>query len=79
MIGLIDLLDQIKVVWEEDEDRIIGESNRILAEVDRIYNSDNKGKLDPDILVKTKNQLQEDYDKIMEAFPIGLNFHYHNI
>ncbi|NMA85850.1 MAG: thioredoxin domain-containing protein, partial [Tissierellia bacterium] len=63
MIGLIDLLDQIKVVWEEDEDRIIGESNRILAEVDRIYNSDNKGKLDPDILVKAKNQLQEDYDK----------------
>ena len=63
MIGLIDLLNQIKAVWEEDQDRIIGESNRILAEVDRIYNSKNKGKLDQDILLKTKNQLKDIFDK----------------
>ena len=63
MIGLIDLLDQIKEVWKEDSDKIIGESNRILAEVDRIYNSYNKGELDPDILLKTKNELKDIFDK----------------
>ena len=63
MIGLVDLLSQIKEVWQDDSDRIIGESNRILAEVDRIYNSYNKGELDKDILIKTKNELKDTFDK----------------
>ena len=63
MIGLVDLLSQIKEVWQDNSDRIIGESNRILAEVDRIYNSYNKGELDKDILIKTKNELKDTFDK----------------
>ena len=63
MIGLVDLLSQIKEFWQDDSDRIIGESNRILAEVDRIYNSYNKGELDKDILIKTKNELKDTFDK----------------
>lgn len=63
MIGLVDLLNSIKDAWKEDKDRIIGESNRILAEVDRMYNSHDVGKIDENILIDAKNQLKNVYDK----------------
>ena len=63
MIGLIELLTQIKEAWENSQDKIIGESNRILAEVDRIYNPHNEGEIDPDIWLNTKNELKNMFDK----------------
>ena len=74
MIGLVDLLSQIKEVWQDNSDRIIGESNRILAEVDRIYNSYNKGELDKDILIKTKNELKDTFDKNNGGFSYSPKF-----
>lgn len=67
-VGLIDILNEIKTIWEENKDRVISESNRILTEVDNIFNYDAKEDLDKDILFKAVKELKENFDEINGGF-----------
>ena len=68
MMGLIDLLDKVRKAWDEDKENIINESNYILEEVDSRYNSYLKGNLQRDILIKTKEDLEDSFDDVNGGF-----------
>lgn len=68
MIGLIDLLNRIKDTWTTGEKKILEESNYILKEVDKMYNSYTEGNIEKDILGKTKKELEDIFDEVNGGF-----------
>ncbi len=68
MIGLIDLLEKVKNLWQTRRRDLIEESNQILKIVDTNYNTLLKGNIDKDILNKAKNELESIFDEEFGGF-----------
>ena len=67
-IGLIELLNKIKDLWQKRKEEIIKDSNNILEEVDRKFNRIRKGNIDEDIFNKTLEELENSFDEIYGGF-----------
>ena len=67
-IGLIELLNKIKDLWQKRKEEIIKDSNNILEEVDRKFNRIRKGNIDEDMFNKTLEELENSFDEIYGGF-----------
>ena len=68
MLGLIDLLERVKDLWQTRKEDLIEESNEIVKQVDRNYNRLLRGNIDKDILRKARNQLESSFDEEFGGF-----------
>jgi len=68
MIGLIDLLERVKDLWQIRKEDLIEESNEIVKKVERKYNRVLKGNVDRDILNKARGQLESSFDEKFGGF-----------
>lgn len=68
MIGLIELLNKVKDLWQAREGDLIEESENLLREVDSRYNKLSKGNIDKEILRKTRDELENSFDEVYGGF-----------
>ncbi|MFS8541207.1 MAG: DUF255 domain-containing protein, partial [Tissierellales bacterium] len=68
MIGLIDLMENVKDLWKTRKEDILQESMEIVKQVEKDFNRLSKEDIDEDIFKKAKDQLESTFDKEFGGF-----------